>query len=1033
MNAGELIDMRLGDAFLHPPSQYRGKPFWAWNGRLSEDELRRQIRIFKRMGLGGAFMHSRVGLATRYLSEEWFDLVRACVDECRKLGMEAWLYDEDRWPSGAAGGIVTKDPKHRQMVLRLRILEPREFRPDGTELGMFVAGIEGSSARNVRVASPSDLANVGGGEKVLVFKAMPADPSPWYNGQTYLDTMSPDAVAKFIEVTHEAYARNTGESFGRIVPGIFTDEPNYGGYDVEQTGAHAPWTQSLPSIFRQRYGYDILPHLPEIFYCVDGREFSKVRYHYRDCLTHLFTRSFSEQIGRWCAENGLLFTGHALGEENLLSQTSVVGSAMRFYEFMQAPGIDILRGEILTRPGGTAAELATAKQCSSVQHQFRRRWMLSELYGCTGWQFTFAEHKAVGDWQAALGVNLRCPHLSYYTMLGTAKRDYPASISFQSPWWRDYGYVEDYFARVGVMMTQGEPVRDLAVIHPVESAWGLFCGRFGDCPALWDLNSRFEAVQDMLLREHFDFDYVDEEMLSRHGRVRGGGLAVAKAFYRAVVVPPTITLRSTTLAVLKRLIAAEVPVVFISPIATKVDAEPSDRATGLASAATIIEMDRQRLAKALSKVDGIRRVSIRTQDGKEYPNSFYMLRLDRRTGRHLAFVCHTVQHRASGPLLVTMPGEGQVQEWDPISGEIFLADADQRKGAVRIRTEMPGCGSRIFVVDPKPRVLQPRESFSEIRREAMALRRWAILRDEPNAVPLDVGEYSIQGGPWKGPLEVLRMDGAVRDAIGLPHRGGRMIQPWARQPQPDEKGVDLSVRFLFNVECIPAGPCHLVMENPEGYRIQLNGKDLAADQDEGWWIDNSFKRIRVPPSCLRHGENEVVLQTSYGPDHGLESLYITGEFGARWEGRRPVMGPLPVYLKLGDWTEQGFPCYSGTMTYAAEVEMAVAKGERAFLELAAWQGVLSKVRVNGKNAGVVAWPPWEVEVTGCLVPGRNRVEIDIVSSRRNLLGPLHLTDVYPPWTGPGQFETSSDKWTDDYVKVPYGLMKSPVLSIRKVR
>ena len=47
-------------------------------------------------------------------------------------------------------------------------------------------------------------------------------------------------------------------------------------------------------------------------------------------------------------------------------------------------------------------------------------------------------HKAVGDWQALFGINLRCPHLSWYTMEGEAKRDYPASIFYQSAWWKDY-------------------------------------------------------------------------------------------------------------------------------------------------------------------------------------------------------------------------------------------------------------------------------------------------------------------------------------------------------------------------------------------------------------------------------------------------------------------------------------------------------------------------------------------------------------------------------------------------------------------
>ena len=90
--------------FARPTAPYRGKPFWAWNGALSRDELLRQIRVFAEMGMGGFFMHSRTGLSTEYLGDEWFELVNACADEAEKLGLEAWLYDEDRWPSGSAGG-----------------------------------------------------------------------------------------------------------------------------------------------------------------------------------------------------------------------------------------------------------------------------------------------------------------------------------------------------------------------------------------------------------------------------------------------------------------------------------------------------------------------------------------------------------------------------------------------------------------------------------------------------------------------------------------------------------------------------------------------------------------------------------------------------------------------------------------------------------------------------------------------------------------------------------------------------------------
>ena len=83
---------------------YRGLPFWSWNGKLCETELRRQIRIFREMGYAGFFMHSRSGLNTEYLGREWFDSVRACIDEARIQGLEAWLYDEDRYASGSGGG-----------------------------------------------------------------------------------------------------------------------------------------------------------------------------------------------------------------------------------------------------------------------------------------------------------------------------------------------------------------------------------------------------------------------------------------------------------------------------------------------------------------------------------------------------------------------------------------------------------------------------------------------------------------------------------------------------------------------------------------------------------------------------------------------------------------------------------------------------------------------------------------------------------------------------------------------------------------
>ena len=101
------------EAFRSPTSKYRAAPFWAWNGDLHEDELRRQIGWLQEMGFGGFHMHCRTGLVTPYLSDDFFRLIKTCVEEAKDKKMLAWLYDEDRWPSGAAGGIVTKDKTKR--------------------------------------------------------------------------------------------------------------------------------------------------------------------------------------------------------------------------------------------------------------------------------------------------------------------------------------------------------------------------------------------------------------------------------------------------------------------------------------------------------------------------------------------------------------------------------------------------------------------------------------------------------------------------------------------------------------------------------------------------------------------------------------------------------------------------------------------------------------------------------------------------------------------------------------------------------
>ena len=1057
------MNPKFAAEFVNPPSQYRGAPFWAWNGRLEPEELRRQIRILHRMGLGGFFMHSRVGLNTPYMGDKWMQCVAACIDEAEKLDMQAWLYDEDRWPSGAAGGLVTRNPKYRQRHMIMKVLaQPADLAWTKDVLAAFTATLgEGTASGLTRLARGSRPKSLAKGQSILVFSQVAAECNSWYNGYTYLDTMSRQAVAEFIRVTHQAYRKKFGQEFGKRVPGIFTDEPNYGNHRGSvfygETAERVPWTPSIPKDFRRRFGCDLADLLPELFLVVDGKVDSRVRWQFHELITSLFVDSFSRQIGRWCDRAGLEFTGHALMEGNLGSQTDVVGSCMRFYEYMQAPGMDLLTEH--------SREYDTAKQVSSAARQFGRKWRLTETYGCTGWDFNFAGHKALGDWQAALGINLRCQHLSWYTMLGEAKRDYPAGIFYQSPWWTYYRKVEDYFARIHVAMTRGKEIRDVLVIHPVESMWMIYAKA---AKAEQDaLQNGFWRLRDTLLAANLDFDYGDEDLAARHGSVRktadGPVLKIAKAEYRVAVVPPMRTIRRSTLTLLQKFREAGGTVVFAGPPPELVNAQPSHAAKRLAAACTRAPARGEKLAAAVEPAG--RRVSITDPKGRQIVPTLYCLREDAEA--LFLFVANTghdhfgrkqedpmVRDRtlAFDDVRVSVAADTRAApvELDCETGRTLATDARRAGEGWEIRTSFPAIGSRLFVL-PKKALrgkVHQRRTETTLATRTLSPRTWAVQLSEPNVLVLDYPQFKIAGGSWQKADDVLFIDRAVRQSLGIPLRGGHMAQPWTRQAPEHPRSTTVALRYTFHVAALPSGSLSLALERPDTFDIRLNGgQPLDTDTECGWWVDTSLRTVVLDPADLRLGANTLDLACRYDETHpGLEMIYLLGAFGATVKGLDVTMTAAPAALRLGDWTRQGLPFYSGSVCYTTTLRPKLAKGRRLVVQVSDFRGTAVRVLVNGQEAGLIAWPPYELDITDAVasvvgarhvVPGRSRATpsltlgIEILGHRRNSHGPMHLNEKWPHWTGPGQYAPGEHQLTDRYQLVPCGLMRAPKLVVRK--
>ena len=182
--------------------EYRPIPFWSWNDKLELPKLKAQIRWMKENGIGGFFMHARSGLQTEYLSEEWMQCIAGCTEEAEKLGMKAWAYDENGWPSGFAGGKLLEDPKNCD-----KYIETKE-------------GVYDAHADVSYLVAEEELVRAFNGEKEGDYLNLYI-----HTSVSTSDILNPEVVEKFLTLTHEAYKARFGESFSEKIEGFFTDEP----------------------------------------------------------------------------------------------------------------------------------------------------------------------------------------------------------------------------------------------------------------------------------------------------------------------------------------------------------------------------------------------------------------------------------------------------------------------------------------------------------------------------------------------------------------------------------------------------------------------------------------------------------------------------------------------------------------------------------------------------------------------------------------------------------------------------------------
>ncbi|MBQ8803087.1 MAG: hypothetical protein IJZ53_05610 [Tyzzerella sp.] len=930
--------------------KYKAIPFWSWNDRLEPEILKKQIHWMKENGMGGFFMHARSGLETEYMSKEWMECIEACADEAKELGMKAWVYDENGWPSGFAGGKLLKDETNRDQYITYKI---GAFDENAT-VSYLLAG---------EVLQRMTIADIEG-EYLNLYIHVAASTA---------DILNPEVVEKFINLTHMAYREYFGEKFSEKIEGFFTDEPQYYRWAT-------PYTVMIQQYFKEEFEEDILDSLGLLF--VEKEGYRKFRYRYWKGMQTLMLRNFAEKIYTWCEKNNTKLTGHFVQEDSLGLQNMCCGGVMPFYEFEHIPGIDWLGNESYQ-----IGELSP-KQVSSAAAQLGKKQVITETFGCCGWDVTPTDLKRIAGFQYANGVNMICHHLIPYTERGSRKYDHPAHYSVVNPWVKE-GFCDfnNYFARLGYLLGEGTAHVNVAMLHPIRSTY-------------FDYKRELEesgfgvAKQDELLRKacrelssrNIEYHFLDETLLAKYGFVEDDKIGCGECKYEYLVLPNILTMDKTTEELLHKFVLNGGKVLIMGDKPSYCEAEKYSYGY-LESTCTLAEIVKAQ-PYCTSNKETLIFSTYRTLNGEQF---LYVINVsDKDTYEQTYNFGNEVKsfkredllsgERQSVPLSITLkPGEDAI---------LYLSNEQVKSAA-------------------EPKVVELCFENAKIDRK-------------DNVLLVDQISYSEDGMNFSKPWPCA----ALFEKLLKEQYRGRIF-----------------FRYEFDVEIIP---------NQIALRTETSGRDIRAWVNgtllrKQIATDEFYVQLYDISDMVHSGRNEYVVETDwyendfvyyalYGEnvteslrncvkyDSELQPIYIEGEFGVYPQedyqkstkqgyvmGENFYIGEKTNFVT--DFVIDGYPFVAGEVTLSQKI---ILDDNNVILQVPG-EYQMAEVTVNGDYAGKLLYEK-EVDISHVAIQGDNYVEVRFLISNRNLMGPHHCDDGKNDGISPWKFELHNS-WTED--KSPY--------------
>ncbi|OAS88034.1 glycosyl hydrolase [Metabacillus litoralis] len=536
----------LRQQFLHPPEEFTPIPFWFWNDSLTKEEIIRQINDFYDKGVMGFVLHPRIGIPEEivYLSDYFMELVQTAVEEAKQLGMLVILYDEAMYPSGSAKGLVVKDnPEYASRGLKM-IEYPcnmdNEIMIDLVEGDSFVSAlavkklslkaIDSSTSQvldcvngRVEFSAPNDdnwsiLVFVetysGGNIRGIHF----GEDDGEKNAPASADLLNPDAVAKFIRITHDNYYDKLKDYFGNTVIAMFTDEP-----DILGRGSARdlkPWTRDFLSFYKQHGNKE--EHLASLWFNA-GVETETNRSNYRKTVNKRLTEAYYKQISDWCASHGIALTGHPAKSDDI-----------GLLDHFQIPGQDVVwRWVAPEDEKALVGEHSTAGKCSAdaARHRGRRRNLNEFLGVCSKespWALTPGDMKWYIDWLLVRGVNLLSPHAFYFSIEGERRsHERPPDVGPNNLWWPYYKQFAQYMKRLSWLMTDSTN----------QTAVSILCVE-DHLP--W-------RVAKPLFENQVEFNYLEESLFLSSSHLRDGKIEIASQSYQTLVIEDSLKLEAAVI------------------------------------------------------------------------------------------------------------------------------------------------------------------------------------------------------------------------------------------------------------------------------------------------------------------------------------------------------------------------------------------------------------------------------------------------------------------------------------------------------